>query len=247
MCGSCVRVRRPCRYTYGKFSHFVYQSNGGLVPSPPDHPNGDSSSERTTRTNTPDDIISTPLAILSLRSSYAAESGHGLFQKFASKPTDRKKMMAMTKGNDHSEQQNKNPPPRPPHIPRQPISDQMNLVSRFLTLTTHGHTRRSNSPLDMFGDLQRWIPKLIGSSEVVAATTRSLLDSLMTYTHRNSTTLAMSRRSNGLALQVIRCALQDGPHATPPTSDILLSIRMMYLIEVKFLSLVSALPPLSSN
>ncbi|KAL6241105.1 hypothetical protein RBB50_012009 [Rhinocladiella similis] len=95
VCGSCVRVRRPCRYTYGKFSHFVYQANGVVLLPDPNY----SSSERTTR---PDDT-STPLAVLSLRSSYAAESGDGLFQNFASKP-NRKKMISKR---DEPEQQNK--------------------------------------------------------------------------------------------------------------------------------------------
>lgn len=65
-------------------------------------------------------------------------------------------------------------------------------MTHFLTFT-QGHTHQS-SPLDMFEDLQRWIPQLIGASEVVTATTRSLLDGLTTYTSRNSASLAMSRK-----------------------------------------------------
>ena len=103
----------------------------------------------------------------------------------------------------------------------------MGLVSRLVVLTGPC----GDNPLDLFGDFICWIPSLIARSDVVFATACSLVDGLVTFPQRNGKNIAVSRASNGKALHRIRTALLSNG-TKDPGSDLLMAVRMMYLIEV---------------
>lgn len=92
-----------------------------------------------------------------------------------------------------------------------------------------------NDPLAIFGDFVRWIPSLIVQSELVFATARSLVDGLVTCANRSPEHINRSRESTGAAISRIRSALAK-PEPSVSSSELLLSIRMMYLVEVSLKS-----------
>jgi hypothetical protein len=106
-------------------------------------------------------------------------------------------------------------------------SIQVGLAAPLFTLVKTD----SNSPLNLFGDFVHWIPTLIEGSDAVYIIAQSLLQSVLTYSDRSDVNQKRGRESYGKALRHVRSVLQRGD-CIQPSSDILLAIRTMYVIEV---------------
>lgn len=222
-CSLCIKSRRLCRYTHGSFLRFVAE-HPTFGPGP-DASSGKSSSPNSRSGSKSTEVIVTSRLVL--KSAHAPASGTGMFQNFASVPIDpifprREKKKSTFPSTETT-------------VPRS-MSTRISMMeadlgSPLLTLIRQD----SDSPLNLFGDFIRWIPTFIEKSDVIFVAVTSLLDSFVTYRTRNDENLNRSRRSNGRALRCIRSELQ-GDQSRPPSSEVLLAIRIMFLIEVTFLS-----------
>lgn len=227
-CGACIKVGRPCLYSYGKASAIVMEDPkqlkkyGTSLVAPKVWPLDELSPRAATL-----DSISSGLRTMT---EMPARVGHGIFQTLAptcisgSRPS--KKREANRKRALHAHLQQLLEDSK--SIVRQPSSTETTLVYRYIHLLDS--EKAGKQPLSILGTWIQSIPSRLGSDRMVDSAVAFFVDSYAAFENDSYSTRKSARVSKAKALRELQVIVLQ--NQAVPSYEMLLATKLHYAAEV---------------